>query len=486
MKKVKLITITLMIAVITMIAFLGIYMPIQNRMENKVKDYQYAMDLEGTRNIRLTANKENQVVIKDAEGKLVEDSTVTDEQIAEKGYTKEEIPNNTEETLTVENYKKSKEIIEKRLKALNVENYIIKLDEATGDIIIELTNNQEVDYIISNLGTTGKFEIVDSRTDEVLMTNDDIKLVNVLYGQNSSNEMAAKAGTMVYLNIEFTKDGANKFEEISKQYVKVEENAENKEENNADEENKETTEENEDSSKKEVKEKKITLKVDNEEIMSTSFDETISNGKMQLSIGTATTVQKTLQENAKQATGMAVVLNEGRIPVKYDVAENEYVLSDITKDDLKIVKYSMIGIAILALTVLIVRYKSNGLIGAISYIGLVSLFLILIRYTNVIISIEGIFGIAIICILNYIFINTLLAKLKSSCLDNAIIKNKLKETYKEFFIKLIPICIIVIAFCFIKWIPISSFGMTMFWGITLIALYNVIITKSLLEIKAED
>ena len=38
MKKVKIITITLAIILITMIAFFGIYVPVQNRMENKVRD----------------------------------------------------------------------------------------------------------------------------------------------------------------------------------------------------------------------------------------------------------------------------------------------------------------------------------------------------------------------------------------------------------------------------------------------------------------
>ena len=108
----------------------------------------------------------------------------------------------------------------------------------------------------------------------------------------------------------------------------------------------------------------------------------------------------------------------------------------------------------------------------------------LIRYTNVVLSLEGIFGIAIILILNYVFVNKLLAKLKDKKLDTQEVKKANKETYKEFFIRIMPIIIMVITFCFIKWIPISSFGMVMFWGILLISVYNVVITNSLLKIKA--
>ena len=44
----------------------------------------------------------------------------------------------------------------------------------------------------------------------------------------------------------------------------------------------------------------------------------------------------------------------------------------------------------------------------------------------------------------------------------------------------------VIAFCFIKWIPISSFGMITFWGLLMIAVYNVLITRYLLKVSVED
>ena len=40
MKKVKIITIILAIILVSLISFVGIYMQTQNRMENKVKDYQ--------------------------------------------------------------------------------------------------------------------------------------------------------------------------------------------------------------------------------------------------------------------------------------------------------------------------------------------------------------------------------------------------------------------------------------------------------------
>lgn len=476
MKKVKLLTITLIIVLVAMVAFVGVYVQKQNRMEDKVRDYSYSMDLKGTRNVTLKVSKENKTTIKDSNGNEVKNSeNLTDEEITQKGYTKEETPYNSEEALTVENYKKSKEILEKRLEAMNVQNYVIKLNEQTGDIILELAEDEKTDSIISNVGTTGKFEIVDTQTNEVLITNKDIKLANVMYGSGSSTGTTS-SGTTVYLNIEFTKEGKQKLEEISNKYIKSEDTGadENTTEN-------ETSENTTDETKNE---KTITMKIDDEEIMSTSFDEPIRTGKLQLSVGRATTDQDTLQDSITQASSMATVLDTGNLPIKYEVSGNEYILSDITENELQIVQYALIGIVAIGLIVLIIRYKSTGLLGAISYIGLVALFVLIIRYTNVVLSIEGIFAIAITLLLNYIFVNKLLAKLKQSEVKKENIKQAIKETYKEFFIKIIPICIMVITFCFIKWIPISSFGMVMFWGIALIAIYHISVTNSLLRIKA--
>ena len=133
MKKIKIITIILTIIAITMIAFFGVYTQVQNRMENQLKENLYAMDLKGSRNIRLKVNTESKTVIKDAEGKEVEEEkSLTDEEIAQKGYIKEEIPTyNREEMKTTEYYQASQRIIEKRLQQLKLSNYIIKLDEKT-------------------------------------------------------------------------------------------------------------------------------------------------------------------------------------------------------------------------------------------------------------------------------------------------------------------------------------------------------------------
>ena len=461
MKKIKILTITLAIVAITMLAFWGVYIQKQNRMENQMHEYDLAMDLTGSRNIRLKVDTENKTIIKDAEGKEGQEENLTDEQIAEKGYQKEDIPNNSEEVKTLENYKTSKEVIEKRLKKLGVSNYIIKLDEQTGDILIELTENEATDEIVSIPTTQGKFEIVDSETKEVLLTNADIEKVSSI--PDSSNGIT-NVSTPVYLQIEFNKEGRKKLEEISNKYVKAEDTP--TEETNTTE-NTENTENSES-----VTEKKVTMNIDDTEMMSTSFSEPVKTGKLILSIGGTATDIKDLKDNITRAANIATILDTGNIPVKYTLTENQYVVSDILDTQIEIAIYIILGLVVIGVLVLIIKYKKLGILGAISYIGFISVFMIVARNTNVSISIEGIFGMLVTLILNYIFVSQLSAR-----------PTERKTVYGEFFVKIIPIIIMAISFSFIQWIPMSSFGMMMFWGIALIAIYNSIVTNSFLRIE---
>ena len=474
MKKVKTLTIILIIVLLTMVAFFGIYTQVQNRMENQVRDYELAMDLKGARNIRLKVSEQTNEVIKDAEGNVVEtEETLTDEQLAEKGYTKEEQPVNSQDVLTTENYQKSKKILENRLKNLGVSNYEIALDEKTGDIIIRLPEDNQIDNIVSNINTVGKFEILDSQTKEVLMDNNDIKLANVLYGSEGTS------GTAVYLNIEFTKEGAKKLENISSTYIPSEEGTA---------EGNTTSDENSTEEDTQTEEKTISMQIDGQEMMNTSFDEPIRTGKLQLSIGTSSTDTETLQGYIQRASNIANILDNGNMPIQYEIEENKYVLSDITEEQLQWVKIAIAIVIVLGAIYFIFKYKGLGILGAISTLGLAAIYLLTIRYTNVILALTGIFGIFVIILLNDILVNKMLEKVKrekGQKTTKSEVKEAVKESYKEYFLKLIPICISVIVLCFINWTPISSFGMVMFWGILLIAVYNYIITNGLLKIRAD-
>lgn len=487
MKTIKIFTIVLLIILVSMISFFGIYSQNRNQMSNKVKSYSYAMDINGARNIKLIVNTDTEEVIKDSEGNVIE--SATDEEIEQNGYVKETVPTNGDDVLTEENYNQSKKIIEKRLKSLGVEDYNISLNTQTGEMNIEIPEDSNTDSVVSNLNTMGKFEIIDSETEEVLLNNNDIKSSDILYNTTTS-------GTATYLEIAFNKEGKNKLEEITKTYVTASDENTTTEDGTAEEatedvDNTEEATENVDTDEETTEEtaetKEITMKIDDEEILTTSFDEPITTGKIQLSVGSATTDTSTLQDYISQARNVATVLDSGNLPIKYDLDKNEYILSNISEQDLVNIEIAIAIVAIIGIIVLIVKYKSNGLLAGLAYVGLAAIYMIIVRYTNVTISIESIFGIITMLILNYIFTVMLLNNIIEVSKEKKenIVNKATIETYTKFFVRIIPICIMVIAFCFVKWIPISSFGMISFWGLVTIAVYNAVITRLLLKIKTE-
>ena len=478
---IKILTIVLAIILISMIGFIGIYTQKQNRMENIVKGYDLAMDLKGARVVSIKPKEDKKTVIKDSEGKVIEED-LTDEEIQTKGYTKEEIDNNVDK-LTKENFEKTKELLDKRLQQMGLQNYIIKVNEETGEITIELEENSQTDEIVSNFGTTGKFEIVDSETEEVLMNNNDIKSVDVKYGSESS-------GTSVYMDIVFNKEGKKKLEEISTTYKTIENTtnnttAENTATNDTETDTNQSTENTENTTnttEAQNTQKKIKMKIDGEEIMSTSFDKVIKTGSLQLTVGKTSTSTETVNGYIKKAQRMATILENGELPIEYEVSGNEYIESDIEMQQIQKIIIAFAIIAAILLIALIIRYKTTGLLTAISYVGLAAIYLILIRYANVTISLEGIFGIGIVLLLNYLFINRILANDSKKEEDETVTK-VIQKTYGSFFLKIIPICIMAVVFCFMDWMPIASFGMVMFWGILLIAVYNFVVTLPLLKMK---
>ena len=136
---------------------------------------------------------------------------------------------------------------------------------------------------------------------------------------------------------------------------------------------------------------------------------------------------------------------------------------------LVIILISIVTIILVAFIILMIKYKMAAILSLISYIGFIALYLLILKYTNVEITLAGIAGIITILVIKYWLITKSLAK------------NDIKEIYKETALKFVPVIIAILIFNFVKLMDIASFGMTMFWGIILTAIYHVAVTKTLIE-----
>lgn len=434
-KGLKIALIILLIVLISIISFVGIFVQEKGQMENIIAKYKLGMDFEGSRVVTTAVSDKTTTVYYDKDGKVVQEEA--------KGGSKKQEPVNKKESLTQENYLLTKRIIEKRLNAFGLPEYVIRMDENTGKLTIQVPEDNSTDLAIQYIYSPGKFTVV-GENNEILLDNSNIKEVNAGYA-------TVQNGTSVYLNIQFNKDCIEKIREISNTYVA-----------STDEEGKDTT-------------KKITMMLDGAELVSTSFGEEVSDGRLSIEIGKASQDTETINAYLSEASNLAILLDNGAFPLQYELEQNRYIQSDIQEKDIVTIGLIIGAVILVGILVLSVIYKKNGIIVGIANIGYIAVLLLIIRYTNVIITIEGFSGLLISIVLNYIFSIYLLKTLKDVNARPAYTKVILRMLFV-----IIPASIVAITLCFTNWMAMYSFGQVIFWGILTIFMYNTILTRTLL------
>ena len=433
------ISVVVIILLLSLISFAGIYVKDKNAMKNVIPEYKLGTDLYGARNILVKVDDSTTTKKYDSNGNLVENSSDKDEN--NENITEVEEKVNSDELRTAENYETVKNIIEARLKYMKVEDYLLRFDESTGDISLEVSENSNTDYIAQYTITKGEFKIVDNDTSEVLLSNADLKEAKVQYSTSTS-------GTTVYLTIEFNKDAVEKLKNISNTYI-----------SSTDAEGKTTT-------------KKVKMTLDDSTIISTYFQEEISTGIIQLSMGTSTNTSE-IQSNIQSASNMAVLLNTDPMPLTYTMETNRFVYSDITAETLKIVIVGLCIVALIMAICMVIKFKKNGLMGVIADIGFTAVLLLAIRYGNVEISLAGIFAIAIAVIVEYIVTGLILNEYSKKYEKEILIKN-IKHLMGRIAICLVPFVVMAVTFALISWEEIASIGMILFWAIIIMIIYNTL------------
>lgn len=447
-QKFKIILLILIIILISLMSFGGLFIQKNGRMANLLPEYIKGMDLKGNRYITFE-------VVDDTEKSTEQGKEETTEE------TKKESVN------TKENFIKARKIIEKRLKEMNVAQYTIAQDEETGKIVVNMVEDTATDTVIQYAYAKGNLTIEDPDKN-VLLDSSKIKQVKTMYA-NTDN------GTSIYLNIEFNEEGKEILKNISNEYKvpeKVEENNDGNEENTTDE-----TEENSEENEKESKE--VTIKIDGSTVLSTQFEKEITNGSIQLSVGGETKTQAELQSYVKEAGYVEKILNSGALPVEYKVTANRYIKSNITTDmyNLAIIIFGVL--ILIALVYLIIKYKKNGLLTAVAYIGYIAVLLLAIRYTNVILTIEGILGLVVALAINYTF-NVYILNYISKSEDKAELETNFNRAFTKISIALIPVLILSVILILTSWLQIYSFAMIIFWGLAITIVWNIILTKTLI------
>ena len=114
-----------------------------------------------------------------------------------------------------------------------------------------------------------------------------------------------------------------------------------------------------------------------------------------------------------------------------------------------------------------------GILSGATIAGLISALLLVVRYTNLQMSIAGLVALGTIMLLQFVYLVKILSSKK---LNKKIFNEKTIQITKM----LIPAFIFSVVIAFANILEINGFGMVMFWGIILFELFNNIITRAIL------
>lgn len=455
-KGLKITLYVLIIILISLVSFIGVYRKDDNRFSNIVNEYLLGSNLKGKAVIELKIDDTENEIIYDENGNVVEE---VDEENKDK-YTTVKEPVNKEEVLNLDNYEKSKEILEKRFNFIKLPYYDIRLNKSNGSMIIE-TDEAYASDLSTMVSIIAKIDARDSANDELLFDNSNIKNVTANYQTDNSGAVT------VYLDIALNSDSKSKIDEIKKKYADVEE-AYSKNLNNVAEENVKS-----ESDTEEIK--AINLNFDNTLLNEAEFaDIIISGNTIKIPVGNSSTSNDRINSYYNTAILVANSINIGQIPVVYTIDSTEYFATDYQY----IIDYMII--AILAIIIIvsvytIIKYKYKGILATISYIAWIAIFLLIIRYTNIEITISSLLSFLVLIVINIYVTNVVVKVSKEDTNYTEILKN----SYKKIIDLLAVSIIIFIVFSFTNFYPISSIGLFMFWGVLTIIVNSLITAKIL-------
>lgn len=458
----KIVLSILVIILITLVSIWGVYKKSGIVMKNRLPDYKYGMELKNTNIINLEVEKEEATPAPAPEATGEGEETTTETSTEGNTENKEE---KKEDIYTVKNYRKAKEIIEKRLKIMDIEQYTIRLDESTGAMAVEVPTEKS-SLVSQNAFSIGKLEIKIDDNGEVIGDNKSIQDVKTSINRQYAH--VKDAGSIVELTFAFTKDATKKFEDIKNNYPIYTEKKN---------ETEQTTQENTDPTalvdNSGVEKRNVTMYLDGTSIYSTTledFAKYASAGSLPLSIGGYSDDNEVLDSALQQANITKSLILTENTPIKYKTtATTSTIHSNISKKSIAIVAAI---VALILCAYLIVRYKLQGVYGSFAIIGFISTLLLTVRFSNVVVTISSIFSIALMAVLQFIYI--------MKVLKGSTASKKFNETTINYIKMLVPAFLMSIAISFAKTVELNGFGEVIFWGILVFVLFNNIITRAML------
>ena len=458
-KKLTTIIFCLIAIMCIVIGFIGIYFPIQGKSVNLVPEFSLGTDLNGVMEYRFlpddTEEEKNVYVDKNGniKGEVMETASEELEENLDIPYNieKRNIKANEDKVLIKENFEKAKEIIEKRFKKFGIIDYAIRMDNVTGNFVVELSRNNERDWSTILFGGEqvhlnkplymfdGNFRIKDYQTGVELLDNSHIK--NVYSEAKPVSEM----GYVVFLQIELTEEGCNLLNDISNKYIEY---------TGADGNQKRDY---------------VDILLDDFTFTTTYFPNDYEAQILSIPVSPELTDNTLIKDYAETANMLAEIINIGELPVSYEISSQLFIKTLTSENFIKlafIIMYIILGVISI---VFIIKFKLTGLVAAILNAGFIALVIIILRLLEVTILINSLISLILVIALNTMFLWIYLATKKD--------EEGFLEAFKKYYAIIIPVIIISFVFTFSSNEMIAGIGNILFWALLVQVIYNFVFTR---------
>ena len=347
--------------------------------------------------------------------------------------------------ITAADLEKSKVVIQKRLEAKNIYDYIIRLDTNTNQINVEIptdTSDTTVDPLaaVEGLDKTAVIQFRDP-DGNVLLEGDDI--VSAKYSSDPVDETGISQPHVV---LTFSKEGSEKFASATEKMVG----------------------------------KEMPIYLDDECITSPTVNQKIDSTTAIITVG-----GESFSEMKAIAEEYAMLIDSGSLPFSLEVINKEYIGPYVGQHALEIsVKAGAIALALICV-LMIVIYRLPGVVSTISLIIYTSVLLLIIANTGITLTLSGIAGL-ILSIGMAVDANVIIyERLKEELSKKVAYKKAFDKSFKNAMSTIIDGNITTIIVALVLYLlgsgMIKGFGIVLAIGVVLSLFTAVVITKFILK-----
>lgn len=306
-------------------------------------------------------------------------------------------------------------------------------------IRVDIPGIDDPEEATKKLGSTAKLEFRDSNGD-VILEGDKVKSAVAAYQDVSGY------GADYIVSLEFNEEGSKLFADATGEMAALSESGMNY----------------------------IGIYLDNELISRPSVSERIDGGQCYISG----------DFDQSSASYLAEIISAGKLPVELEEIENRFVGPTLGSDALeKSIKAGAIGVVLVMLFMIIV-YRVPGVVSALSFVGYIAIFAILIVYFKVNLSLPGIAGVILTIGMavdsNVVIYERIKEELNSGKSTRAAVRSGFGRAFTAIFDSNITTIIAAAVLIYFGVGAVKGFAITLLMGVLISLFTALVVTRVLL------